>query len=245
VTRGSNSATTVTEPPRAPAGGWGYATVREVAHPTPRGVRLRLDLPGRVEHLPGQHYVIRLTAGDGYVAQRSYSIASAPSDPMIELYVDRLEDGEVSGYLDDVVQPGDELQVRGPIGGWFVWRGDQPAVGVGGGSGIVPLISMLRHARDISRPDLLTLVVSARTLTNLPYAEELIIGGAHLVLTREDGIGRPRGRLTLVDLGTAVTPDSTYFVCGSAAFAEAASLLLTDAGATPESIRVERFGPSG
>jgi ferredoxin-NADP reductase len=231
--------------PPAPSGGWRTAIVRQVTHPAPRAVKLRLEVPDRVDHLPGQHYVIRLTAGDGYVAQRSYSVASAPSDPMIELYVDRLEDGEVSGYLDDVVQPGDELQVRGPIGGWFVWRGDRPAVGIGGGSGIVPLISMLRHSRDVGRPDLLTLVVSARTLAETPYAEELIVGGAHLVLTREDGIGRPRGRLTLVDLGAAATPDGTYFVCGSAAFAEAASMLLTDAGAMPESIRVERFGPSG
>ena len=219
--------------------------MREVTHPAPHAVKLRLEVPDRVDHLPGQHYVIRLTAGDGYVAQRSYSLSSAPADPMIELYVERLEDGEVSGYLDDVVQPGDELQVRGPIGGWFVWRGDRPAVGVGGGSGIVPLIAMLRHARDIGRPELLTLVVSARTLAELPYAEQLIIGGAHLVLTREDGIGRPRGRLTIVDLGVAINPDATYFVCGSAAFAESASMLLMDAGAPADAIRVERFGPSG
>jgi ferredoxin-NADP reductase len=234
----------VTEPP-APSGGWRTAIVRQVSHPAPHAVALRLEVPDRVDHLPGQHYVVRLTAGDGYVAQRSYSLASAPADPLIELYVERLEDGEVSGYLDDVVQPGDELQVRGPIGGWFVWRGDRPAVGVGGGSGIVPLISMLRHARDIGRPDLLKLVVSARTLAELPYAEELIIGGAHLVLTREDGIGRPRGRLTIVDLGAAIDADAAYYVCGSAAFAESASMLLMDAGAPADAIRVERFGPSG
>ena len=115
-------------------------------HPSPRAVVLRLDVADRVEHLPGQHYVIRLTAEDGYTAQRSYSIASAPADPLVELFVERLDDGEVSGFLADVVQAGDQLEVRGPIGGWFVWRGASPAVGVGGGSGVVPLVAMLRHA---------------------------------------------------------------------------------------------------
>ena len=105
-----------------------------------------------MDHLPGQHYVVRLTAPDGYVAQRSYSIASPPADPLVELFVERLDDGEVSGFLADVVQPGDELEVRGPIGGWFVWDGDSPAVGVAGGSGVVPLVAMLRHA-DRRRPD--------------------------------------------------------------------------------------------
>jgi ferredoxin-NADP reductase len=229
----------------APSGGWRTATVREVSHPAPHAVQLRLEVPDRVDHLPGQHYVVRLTADDGYVAQRSYSLSSAPSDPLIELYVERLDDGEVSTYLADVAEPGDELEVRGPIGGWFVWRADVPAVGIAGGSGVVPLVAMLRHAREVDRAELMQLVVSARTLAELPYAEELTIAGAHVILTREDGLGRPLGRITVVDVAPTVAANATYFVCGSSGFAEAASMLLMDAGASAEAIRVERFGPSG
>jgi len=106
-------------------------------HPSARGAR-------RIDHLPGQHYVVRLTADDGCTAQRSYSVASPPSDPLVELFAERLEDGEVSSYLADAVQVRDELDVRGPIGGWFVWRGDVPAAGFAGASGVVPLVAMLR-----------------------------------------------------------------------------------------------------
>ena len=130
----------------------------------------------RVDHLPGQHYVVRLTAEDGYTAQRSYSVASAPGDPLVELFVERLDDGEVSRYLADVVEPGDELEVRGPIGGWFVWDGETPALLVAGGSGVVPLVAMLRHARALGREDLLRIAVSSRTLAELPYADELVDG---------------------------------------------------------------------
>ena len=111
----------MTEPGAAPTGAWRRATVRSVEHPSPRAVVLRLEVPDRIDHLPGQHYVIRLTADDGYVAQRSYSLASPPSDPLLEFYIERLDDGEVSTFLADVVEVGDELDVRGPIGGWFVW----------------------------------------------------------------------------------------------------------------------------
>ena len=230
----------------APAGGKARAIVREVMHPTPNGVVLRLEVPDRVDHLPGQHYVIRLTAEDGYVAQRSYSISSAPSDPLLELFIERLEDGEVSTYLADVVQPGDELEVQGPIGGWFVWRGDQPALGVAGGSGVVPLVAMLRHAIDVGQTELLRLAVSSRTLAELPYADELRKGGALIVLTREDDQGgRKQGRLAAAEIMPLIRPESTYYICGSNSFAEAASRLLVDQGVPTPSIRVERFGPSG
>ncbi|SFP83290.1 Ferredoxin-NADP reductase [Geodermatophilus dictyosporus] len=231
---------------RAPAGGWRTATVAALDRPTPRGVRLLLDVPHRVEHLPGQHYVVRLTAEDGYRAQRSYSVASPPGDPQVELFVERLEDGEVSGYLADVVEPGDVLEVRGPIGGWFVWDGRGPALLVGGGSGVVPLVSMLRTARDRGRPDLLRVAAAARTRTLLPYADELAGAGALLALSREaNGVRRP-GRLTAADLVPLVEPGQTAFVCGSASFAEAASRLLVDElGMAPADVRVERFGPSG
>ena len=107
---------------------------------------LRLRVRDQPDFLPGQHYVIKLTADDGYSASRSYSVASAPHQDLLEFYVERLDDGEVSPYLADDVEVGDELQLRGPIGGWFVWDGTTPVVGIGGGTGVVPLVSMLRHA---------------------------------------------------------------------------------------------------
>jgi ferredoxin-NADP reductase len=231
---------------RAPAGGMRRATVREVIHPNPHAVILRLEVPDRVDHLPGQHYTIRLTAEDGYVAQRSYSLASPPSDPLLEFYIERLEDGEVSIFLADVVQPGDELDIRGPIGGWFVWDGDRPAVGLGGGSGVVPLLAMLRHAVHTGQESQLQLAVSARTRADLPYADELEAAGAVIVLTREDSAaGRPRGRLAAAELRPLVSPDVTCYVCGSNSFAEAASMLLLGADVPAQSVRIERFGPSG
>ena len=231
----------------APSGGWRSATVREVAHPTPRGVKLRLEVADRVQHLPGQHYVIRLRAPDGYTAQRSYSVASAPADPLVEFFVERFDDGEVSTYLADVTEPGDELEVRGPIGGWFVWRADAPASCVGGGSGVVPLVAMLRHARDLGAEDLIRLAVSSPTLDDLPYASELEAHGATIALTRQDvPAGRPKGRLTGDDLAPLVAGvAATWFVCGSAQFAESLTRLIVDGGVPEELVRVERFGPSG
>jgi ferredoxin-NADP reductase len=229
----------------APAGGWRTATVAGVRRPIARAVELRLDVHDRIDHLPGQHYVVRLTAEDGYTAQRSYSVASAPTDPLVELFVERFDDGEVSTYLADVVEPGDELEVRGPIGGWFVWDGTSPALLVGGGSGVVPLVAMVRHARDLDRLDLLRVAVSSRTLAELPYADELAAAGALIVLTREAHGIRPAARLTAVDLLPLWEEGQTGFVCGSAGFAEAASQLLVGMGFPPSSVRVERFGPSG
>ncbi len=133
---------------------WQAARVLAVRDETPRARTLRLALPAPRRHVAGQHYVVRLTAPDGYTASRSYSVASAPDDSgEIELTVEALEDGEVSGYLHEVVEPGDELEVRGPIGGFFAWPGDTPALLVGGGSGVVPLVSMLRQARREGRLD--------------------------------------------------------------------------------------------
>jgi ferredoxin-NADP reductase len=216
-----------------------------VRRPLARSVQLRLDVADRVDHLPGQHYVVRLTAEDGYTAQRSYSVASSPGDPLIELFIERLDDGEVSTYLADVAEPGDVLDVRGPIGGWFVWDGEEPALLVGGGSGVVPLVAMVRHAREIGRLDLLRVAVSARTLAELPYADELVAAGAVVVTTREAHGIRPAARLTAMDLLPLWEPGQVAFVCGSTPFAEAASQLLVGMGVAPAAIRVERFGPSG
>jgi ferredoxin-NADP reductase len=231
--------------PAAPSDGWRSAKVVEVAHPTPRSVVLRLDVQDRIDHLPGQHYVVRLTADDGYTASRSYSVSSAPSDPLVELWVERLDDGEVSTFLADVVRAGDTLEVRGPIGGWFVWDGGGHAVGVGGGSGAVPLLAMARHAAAIGRPELLQLAVAARTLADLPFPEELVAARAVVALSRESHAERAAGRLTAAELRPLVTHGATTYVCGSAAFAEFASQLLVQLGCPSADVRVERFGPSG
>ncbi|RBY79547.1 oxidoreductase [Geodermatophilus sp. TF02-6] len=231
--------------PTAPSGGWRTATVTDVRHPLEDAVQLRLDVADRVRHMAGQHYVVRLTAPDGYRAQRSYSVASAPEDPLVELFVERLFEGEVSTFLADVVEPGDRLEVRGPIGGWFVWDGAMPALLVGGGTGVVPLVAMLRTARELGRTDLLRTAVSTRTLAELPYADELLRAGALVVTSREPHGARPAGRLTAADLAPLVEPGRTAYVCGSASFAEAASQLLVGIGVPAPDIRVERFGPSG
>jgi ferredoxin-NADP reductase len=231
--------------PQAPSGGWRTAKVIDVDRPAPMTVRLRLDVADRMAHMPGQHYVVRLTAPDGYRAQRSYSVASSPRDPLVELLVARLDEGEVSTFLADVVQPGDELEVRGPIGGWFVWDVEMPALLIGGGVGVAPLVAMLRAARDAGRVDLLRIAVSARTMAELAYADELVDAGALVVLTREAHGIRPAGHLTAAELVPLWEPGQTSYVCGSPGFAEAASQLLVGMGVPPMSIRVERFGPSG
>jgi ferredoxin-NADP reductase len=233
------------EGPR-PASSWRTAVVREVSHPNPMAVVLRIEVPDRLDHLPGQHYVVKLTADDGYSASRSYSVASAPHEQLLEFYVERLDDGEVSPYLADDVEVGDEIDVRGPIGGWFVWDGITRAVGVAGGTGVVPLIAMLRHARHVGTTDQLALAVSSRTLGELPYADELAAAGAVVALSREgSSAGRAAGRLAAAELGPLVADDATYYICGSAGFAETASELLMSLGVEPAAVKVERFGPSG
>jgi ferredoxin-NADP reductase len=227
-------------------GRWQTATVVDIRSETANAKTFRLALPGPSPHLAGQHYVVRLTAPDGYTASRSYSVASAPDESAeIELTVERLEDGEVSGFLHDVVMAGDALEVRGPIGGWFVWRGNTPALLIGGGSGVVPLMAMLRLARRTGRPHLLRLIVSARSPADLYYAEELPGPETTIIYTRvvPPSWPRPPRRLTHDDLGEFV-PDAITYVCGSPGFADAATDLLTDAGVSPTGIRVERFGPT-
>ena len=233
---------------RAPAPTtWQTATVVDIRDETSRTKTFRLRLERPTPHVAGQHYVIRLTAPDGYTASRSYSIASPPDNaPELDFTVERLDDGEVSGFLHDVVQPGDELEVRGPIGGWFVWEGVTPALLVGGGSGLVPLMAMLRLARRTGRTDLVRLVVSVRSPDDLYYAAELPGPETAVVYSRRNppGVARLPGRLTLADL-PALDPPATAYVCGSAGFANAATDLLVEAGHPRTAIRVERFGPTG
>jgi ferredoxin-NADP reductase len=232
----------------AAASPWLSARVVEIRPETARAKTYRLELPEPRPHLAGQHYVVRLTAPDGYTASRSYSVGSAPDDPThIELTVECLEGGEVSSFLHDEVQVGDELEVRGPIGGWFVWDGEQPAVLLGGGSGIVPLMSMLRLARRTGKADLLRVVVSVRTPDDLLYRDEVPGEQTTLVFTRSTppGFARPPGRITTDDVAAALLPDATVYICGSAGFADAASELLLGLDVPVERIRVERFGPTG
>jgi ferredoxin-NADP reductase len=231
---------------RAP-GKWQIGTVASIKSETPRVKSFRIELPMWMPHLPGQHYDVRLTAPDGYRAQRSYSVASSPLDEgEIELTIDRLDDGEVSPYFHDVVVEGDRVEVRGPFASYFVWRGEEPVLLVGGGSGVVPLMAMLRHRRR-TMPELgMRLVYSVRSADEVIYADEL---GEDAVITfsREppDGWTGHTGRIDARLIEEARLDSGTAFVCGSNGFVESASRLLLEAGFEPERIRTERFGPTG
>jgi ferredoxin-NADP reductase len=228
-------------------GRWQIATVTAIKEETPRVKSFRLELPMWMPHLPGQHYEVRLTAPDGYRAQRSYSVASSPLDEgEIELTIDRLEDGEVSPYFHDVVTMGDQVEVRGPFACYFVWRGEAPVLLVGGGSGVVPLMAILRHRRR-TMPDLpMRLVYSIRDAEDVIYADELG-DDAVLTFTRQPPEAWD-GHAGRIDSSLLADPDldmTTAFVCGSNGFVEAASRLLLEAGCEPHRIRTERFGPTG
>jgi ferredoxin-NADP reductase len=235
----------VTDVPRV--GPWQDATVVDIRDETSRVKTFRLSLPELTRHLAGQHYLVRLTAPDGYTAQRSYSVASPPDNGNeIDLTVERLPDGEVSTFMHDELAVGDTLEVRGPIGGWFVWDGTTPVLLLGGGSGIVPLMAMLRLARRTATQTLAHLVVSVRTPSDLIYANEVEDNDASVIYTRQAPAGamRPVGRLTLEDLAPHLRPDAVNYICGSSAFADAASEHIVNAGIDTNTIRVERFGPT-
>ena len=231
---------------RAP-GRWQLGTVASIKPETARVKSFRIEVPMWMPHLPGQHYDVRLTAPDGYQAQRSYSIASSPLDEReVELTVDRLDDGEVSPYFHDVVEEGDQVEVRGPFASYFVWRGESPVLLVGGGSGVVPLMAMLRHRRR-TMPDLpMRLVYSVRSAGEVIYPGELD-DDAVLTYTREppEGWTGHTGRIDSALIGAAAPDTGIAFVCGSNGFVEAASELLLDLGFEADRIRTERFGPTG
>ena len=215
---------------------------------TPRVKTFALDLARPTPHVAGQHFIVRLTAPDGYTAQRSYSVASPPGDGnSIELTVERLSDGEVSMFFHDELAVGDTIEVRGPIGGWFVWDGLRPALLVGGGSGVVPVMAMLRLARRTPDRNLAHLIVSARTPTDLIYAGELESDDATVIFTRitPANTARPPGRINVNDVRPHLRDGLTIYVCGSAGFAGAATDCAIEAGCEPAAIRVERFGPTG
>jgi ferredoxin-NADP reductase len=228
---------------RAP-GRWQIATVKAIKAETPRVKSFVLGLPMWMPHLPGQHYDVRLTAPDGYTAQRSYSIASSPLDEgTIELTVDRLADGEVSPYFHDVLVEGDQVEVRGPFASYFVWHGESPVLLVGGGSGVVPLMCMLRHRRRTEPGAEMRLVYSVRTAEDVIYAGELGDDPA-LTFTREPPPGWT-GHTGRIDASMFEGAHGTAFVCGSNGFVEAATRLLLQNGFDPERVRTERFGPTG
>lgn len=238
---------------------WQLAQVIDERRETPRVRTLVLDCPGWPGHLPGQHVDIRLTAEDGYQSQRSYSIATPADGTRLALTVERVEDGEVSPYLVDEVVVGDRFELRGPIGGYFVW---QPADGgplllIAGGSGIAPLMAMLR-ARLASRGGpAVRLLVSARSAEDLIYAEELRSAAADddrvevvQTLTRSQpagwtGYDRRVDASMLAEVAWPAAEHPLAFVCGPTGFVEGAAAGLVGLGHDPQTIRTERFGPSG
>ena len=235
---------------------WLPATVTETVPETVTAVTLRLDVPEWGGHRAGQHVDLRLTAEDGYSAQRSYSIASAPDDERLELTVVRIDDGEVSPYLTSVLDVGDQIELRGPIGGYFAWdpADTRPVLLVGGGSGVVPLMAMLRHHRAIAHPADMRLLYSARTVDDVLYRDELeaIAGGGAVTITltraAPPGWTGRRGRIDaalLRDVGWPTAVGSRAFVCGPTPFVEAVAQALVALGHDAAHIRTERFGPTG
>jgi ferredoxin-NADP reductase len=251
---------TATEPQAAPPRRrWLVAEVRDILTETPRVKTLLLDVPGWLGHLPGQHVDIRLTAEDGYQAQRSYSIASPPEDALLSLTVELVDNGEVSHYLAGELRPGDKFELRGPIGGHFIWTVAQggPLYLIGGGSGIVPLMSMLRHRRRQASKVPAALLYSSRTFADIIYRTELNVlaeldPALNIIttLTREKPLswsGQTRridkAMLMEAEFGPETMPQ--IFVCGSNSLVESVSSALVAVGHDPLLIKTERFGPSG
>jgi ferredoxin-NADP reductase len=232
---------------------WLVATVQETVAETPRVKTLELGVPGWAGHRAGQHLDVRLTAEDGYTAQRSYSIASAPGDG-VALTVERLDDGEVSPYLVDEAREGDEIEVRGPVGGYFVWDGDEPepVLLVAGGSGVVPLMAMARHRARLASGAPMRLVYSSRTWDDVIFRGELETLGVDVVhtLTREQppgwkGYARRLDLQLLAEVAWPASERPRVYVCGSTRFVDAAADGLLALGYDASWIRTERFGATG
>jgi ferredoxin-NADP reductase len=238
---------------------WRLAEVIEVVPETPRTKSLLLEVPGWEGHKAGQHVDVRLTAEDGYQTQRSYSIASAPEDERLMLTVDRLDDGEVSIYLTDVLMARDKLELRGPIGGYFTWEEEDggPLFLVGGGSGIAPLMAMIRH-RAATGTDVPTrLLYSSRSYEEIIYREELetlasrdsALEVIH-TLTRSgpegwSGYDRRIDAEMLREVAWSPDESPLAFVCGSTSFVEGVADALVSLGHDPARVKTERFGPTG
>jgi ferredoxin-NADP reductase len=230
------------------------ATVATVRDETPRVRTIELDVPGWPGHDAGQHVDVRLTAEDGYQAQRSYSIASAPDGERIALTVERLDDGEVSPYLTEELRADDGIEVRGPIGGYFSWRpeGGGPLLLVGGGSGIVPLMAMCRHAATAGAGTPIRVLASWRSPDDIIYASELAALPFEVVHTYTrsapagwQGYARRVDRAMLAEVAWPAGGGAITFVCGPTGFVESVADDLVALGHDPVSIRTERFGATG
>ncbi|HXH36071.1 MAG TPA: ferredoxin reductase [Plantibacter sp.] len=231
---------------------WRAATVVEATRLTATGRSLMLDVPGWGGNLAGQHADVRLTAPDGYQAVRSYSIASADDGDRLEIAVDRLPDGEVSPFLVDAIEVGDQVEIRGPLGGWFVWRPEEiePVLLIGGGSGVVPLMAMVRAHEAAGSPAPFHLVYSVRSPDDAFFAEELAgATGVDVtwIYTRRapSDWPRPAGRLAATDLQALESSGGqtpSVFVCGPTGFVEAVADTLVAIGHDPARIKTERFG---
>lgn len=238
---------------------WTQAELVELVHETPRVSSLFFNVPMWPGHLAGQHVDIRLTAEDGYEAERSYSIASPPESRWIELTVERLDDGEVSPYLVGELRMGDRIELRGPIGGHFVWRmGDErPLLLVGGGSGVVPLMAIARHRSLVGRKPPARMLLSWRTFADIIYREELDrLAGANdglqvsHTLTRDKpsgwtGYTRRIDAAMIKEIAWPKEQTPAAFICGPTPFVEAAADLLVSSGYDPLWVKTERFGPTG
>jgi ferredoxin-NADP reductase len=237
---------------------WQLGEVAELVEETKRVKTIVLDLPEWSGHRAGQHVDVRLTAEDGYQAQRSYSIASPPEDERLAITVERLDDGEVSPYLAEELVVGDKIELRGPIGGYFVWEAPQggPLLLMAGGSGVVPLMAMLRHRATVGTAVPARLLYSARTLDDVIYREELErLAGADpqlevlFTLTRAqprgwDGYARRVDEAMLREVAYS-GGEGVAFVCGPTRFVESVADGLLAVGYAPERVRTERFGPTG
>ena len=239
---------------------WQFGEVVATHPETTRTKSLTLSVPNWVGHLAGQHVDLRLTADDGYQAERSYSIASPPEDgQQITLTIERLDDGEVSPYLTDELRVGDKLELRGPIGGYFVWEESLggPLFLIAGGSGIVPLMAMIRHRRAVGNPIPTRLLVSSRIYEDIIYRDELereAEAGMALevihTLTRTQppgwtGYGRRIDAELLRDIAWPVEQHPLAYICGPTPFVETAATELLPLGYVPTRIKTERFGPTG
>jgi ferredoxin-NADP reductase len=234
--------------------GWRNVSLLAKRKASASAVDLTFPLVNWPGHKAGQHVDVRLTAEDGYVAQRSYSIASAPEDGELILTIERIDDGEVSPYLVEDMQPGDELELRGPIGGWFTWEvaDGGPLLLVGGGSGLVPLMAMLRHRARQGSDVPARLLLSARADRDVLYARELDEIGAEVfkTYTREPPPGwtgwtRRVDRDILAEVAWPPSDGVRVFVCGPTGFVEGAAAGLVQLGYDPALVKTERFGPTG
>jgi ferredoxin-NADP reductase len=236
---------------------WQVGTVTEIRQETETARSIVLEVPDWPGHLAGQHLDVRLTAPDGYRASRSYSVASPWTGGRIELTVEEVPEGEVSPYLVEALKVGDPLEIRGPVGGWFVWKPEQtgPVQLIGGGSGIVPLMAMLRAHADARSAAPARLLYSVRRPASVIYVDDLKHLAASddvdltFVYTREAPPGEPRvGRIdadVLQAKASAPSDELTTYVCGPTPFVEVVADLLVDAGHDPGRVRTERFGPTG